>query len=115
MTPEGLIKKQVDRVLTTAGAYYHKPVVNGMGKPTLDYVGCHLGLFFAIETKAEGKQMTERQKITATAMTDAGGRVFLVNAVTGTEELETWLQDIDALEAEMNSMNALLKSMEKTK
>ncbi len=91
MTPEGVVKNKVDKVLRAAGAYYHKPVINGMGKPTLDYVGCHRGMFFAIETKAGNKQMTERQKITAAEMSKAGGVVFLINESTGMKELEEWL------------------------
>ncbi len=91
MTPEGKVKAQTDKVLREAGAYYHKPVINGMGKPTLDYVGCHRGMFFAVETKAGNKQMTERQKITAAEMSRAGGVVFLINEQTGTKELEEWL------------------------
>ncbi len=91
MTPEGRVKAAVDKVLRAAGAYYHKPVINGMGKPTLDYVGCQRGMFFAIETKTGSKQMTERQKITAAEMSKAGGVVFLINESTGTKELEEWL------------------------
>lgn len=92
VTPEGVVKRRVDQVLKQFKAYYHKPVVNGLGKPTLDYVGCHAGRFFGIETKAGNKGMTERQKITAAEMEAAGGKVFLINEATGTDELVAWLQ-----------------------
>jgi hypothetical protein len=48
-----------------------------------DILGCHLGRFFAIETKAHNKQMTDRQELTATVMREAGGAVFLINDETG--------------------------------
>ena len=91
MTPEGKVKARVKKVLETYKAYYHMPVQNGMGAPSLDFTGSHLGRYFAIETKASSKQMTDRQTNTAKQMRNAGGKVFLINEVTGTEELERWL------------------------
>lgn len=94
MTPEGKVKARVKALLKRLSAYYHMPVQNGMGAPSLDFIGCHAGRFFAIETKAGNKDMTDRQKQTASEMRKAGGEVFLVNDVQGLTELEQWLQEV---------------------
>lgn len=80
MTPEGRVKRKVTALLKTfePKLYYHMPVVNGMGRPTLDYIGCINGKFFAIETKAEGKEPTDRQRLTMKEMREAGAVVFLI-------------------------------------
>jgi hypothetical protein len=92
MTPEGKVKAKVKAVLKSYGAYWHCPVQNGMGSPSLDFVGCYYGLFYAIETKAGNKRPTPRQEMTIEDMVEAGGKVFVINEVTGTEELEAWLK-----------------------
>jgi hypothetical protein len=113
-TPEGKVKDRVRKLLNFHGVftiqqaqkilddetsiaviegYFHCPVVNGMGEPTLDFIGCYLGRFFAIETKAHNKQMTDRQELTATVMREAGGVVFLINDETGVEPLKHWLEE----------------------
>ncbi len=92
-TPEGKVKDRVKKLLKSYGAYYHMVVTNGMGAPTLDFIGCYLGRFFAIETKAHDKYMTARQEITATVIRDAGGVVFLINDETGVEPLKHWLEE----------------------
>ena len=94
MTPEGKVKARVKAVLKKFGAYYHMVVQNGMGAPSLDFVGCHVGRFFSVETKAGNKDMTDRQKQTASEMRKAGAVVFLVNEVQGLAELEQWLKEV---------------------
>lgn len=94
-TPEGRVKDRVKVLLKEHGAYFHMPVQNGMGSPTLDFVGCFRGWFFAIETKAGDKQPTARQELTAKEMREAGAAVFLVNDVSGLDELEAWLERYD--------------------
>ena len=93
LTPEGRVKNDVKKLLAKYEAYYHMPVQSGLGAPSLDFVGCHRGKYYAIETKAGNKQMTDRQGMTAAAMRQAGAAVFLINEETGTGELERWLQD----------------------
>lgn len=72
-TPEGKLKDQVKAFLKERGAYYHMPVQMGYGSPTLDFIGCYQGKFFAIETKAPGKGPTPRQNATMRIIEDAGG------------------------------------------
>lgn len=90
-TPEGKVKSAVRELLKEHGAYWHCPVQNGMGKPSLDFVGCHRGRYFAVETKADGKKMTKRQELTAEEITAAEGVVFEVVGVSGTAALLHWL------------------------
>ena len=92
-TPEGLVKARVKKVLEKHGAYSHMPVQNGMGSPSLDFIGCHRGRFFGIETKAGDKRPTKRQELTMNEMREAGAKVFLVNDYVGLDELEGWLNE----------------------
>lgn len=92
MTPEGKIKEQVKKLLKAHKVYYHMPVTNGMGAPTLDFICCHAGRYIAIETKAPGKKPTPRQEITMNEIAFAGGYVFVVSCQ----------QELDILEAYLN-------------
>jgi len=89
MTPEGKVKEKVKKILKLAGAYYHMPVQNGMGAPTLDIIGCHYGRYFGIECKAPGKTPTPRQQNTMDAIRNAGGKVFIIDG--DIDELVRWL------------------------
>jgi hypothetical protein len=90
-TLEGAVKSKVKKLLKEYGAYWHCPVQNGMGSPTLDFVGCHYGDFYSIETKAEGKHPTPRQLLTMEEMRSSGAAVFVVAGDNGMLELENWL------------------------
>jgi hypothetical protein len=90
-TPEGKVKKKVKEILTGAGAYFHMPVMNGMGEPTLDFIVCYQGAFLAIETKAPTKKPTPRQEVTIDAIRTAGGRVVVISGEEGYEELKRFL------------------------
>lgn len=87
MTPEGRIKEAIKSELKKLGVYYHMPVQNGMGKPTLDFVCCHQGYFFAIEAKAPGKKPTARQELTIAEMRRAGGKVYIVDSSYAIHEM----------------------------
>lgn len=93
MTPEGRVKSAIDKLLKEYGAYYHKPVQNGMGSPALDYWVCHQGFFAAIEAKGPDGHMTDRQIDTATEVTNSKGSMFCVNTAKGgeIEQLRAWL------------------------
>ncbi len=90
-TDEGKVKARVRDLLKAYEAYYHQPVMNGMGAPSLDFVGCSKGRYFAVETKIANKGMAPRQEITAAAIRRAGGKVFLVNETSGMDELKEWI------------------------
>jgi hypothetical protein len=93
MTPEGRIKAKVKAMLNAYGAYHFWPVQMGMGARTLDCLGCHNGQFFAIETKAPGKAMTEQQTAISERISYSSGRVFEISDKVDLEELENWLRD----------------------
>jgi hypothetical protein len=94
MTPEGKVKAKVKDVLKRYGAYWHCPVQNGMGSPSLDFVCCIKGRYFAIETKAGNKKPTPRQEETIRQIQSAGGRAFVINELTGMQLLEEWLSEV---------------------
>jgi hypothetical protein len=96
-TPESKVKEKVKAVLQKHGAYWHCPVQNGFGAPSLDFVCCYNGLYFAVETKAAGKKMTPRQVLTTQQIEKAGGKVFLIDGDTG--ELEAWLGNVKSIHA----------------
>jgi hypothetical protein len=101
MTPEGKIKRKVSMLLrATKCMYYEMPVPGGYGKTTLDYVGCHYGRYFAIETKAPGKKPTDRQNATMENMRRAGAKTFVIDGPEGIAELEAWLIEGDWLSYE---------------
>lgn len=93
MTPEGLIKRQVNTLLAKySGVYRFMPVPGGFGISTLDYLVCFRGQFVAIETKAPGKKPTPRQLKVAGDIRAAGGRVFFIDGPAGLAELDTHLR-----------------------
>lgn len=94
MTPEGKVKNKVKEVLKKYGAYWHCPVQNGMGSPSLDFVCCFRGRYFAIETKAGNKKPTPRQETTIHTIQSAGGLAFVVNEVEGLDLLQEWLESV---------------------
>lgn len=90
-TPESRVKTAVKRVLAKYNVYAHWPVQNGMGAPCLDCHGCSGGRYFAIETKAPGREPTPRQEKTLDAIREAGGAVFVISDGDGVASLEVWL------------------------
>lgn len=73
--------------------YRYMPVPGRLGTKTLDYLGCHLGRFFAIEAKAPGKDLTDYQKLTRDEIEAAGGVVFHVDGPVGLTLLREWLDN----------------------
>lgn len=82
MTPEGRVKVKVKQALKELDAYVFMPVQNGMGAPALDLYCCVSGNFVAVETKAPGKRLTERQRETARKVCAAHGCVFVIRDQT---------------------------------
>lgn len=95
MTPEGKVKERVKQLLKQYGVYWHMPVQNGMGAPSLDLICCAKGRYLAIETKAGNGKPTARQAQTIQQIQLAGGRAFVINETSGLELLETWLKEIN--------------------
>jgi len=83
MTPEGKIKKEVNKLLAELGDTVYKfmpiPGYGGMGAPCLDYLLCAGGRLFAVEVKKNEKALvTGRQIATMNTIRRAGGKVFVV-------------------------------------
>lgn len=93
-TAEGKVKRRVSDVLKAfgPGVYYYMPVQNGMGMPSLDYVGSAYGYFFAIETKELLKLPTDRQTQTMARMRAAGAKVFVIDDDYTLGQLKAWLE-----------------------
>jgi hypothetical protein len=94
-TPEGKVKQKVRGILDRyPRMYYYMPVPTGYGRASLDFIGCYNGLYFAIETKDEGKEPTTRQRATILEMSNAGAAVFVISG-TGDHayaDLIGWLE-----------------------
>ncbi len=87
MTPEKKIKDAVRAYLKEIGAYYFMPVQMGYGASTIDFLVCHKGRFYGIETKRAGVDKgTPRQECIMREIAEAGGGVCLENA-TGLEKV----------------------------
>jgi hypothetical protein len=62
-----------------------------MGAPSLDFICCHQGRYFGIETKAGKGKPTPRQETTIKQIRDAGGLAFVINEHEGLDALIEWL------------------------
>lgn len=89
MTPEGKVKLAVKKLLASHGAYWYMPVPNGFGAATVDFLGCHRGRFFAIETKKPGGKLTPRQALVMEEYREHGGAAFMIDG--DLTELGLWL------------------------
>jgi hypothetical protein len=65
-----------------------------MGAPGLDYHNCIGGLAVYVETKREGKDLTERQKTTRDTILAAGGMVFPIH---NDAEIDAMIKTIDTV------------------
>lgn len=108
MTPEGKVKRSIQRELDARGlwraggklpperviGWYWMPVPNGLGVHGIpDFVGVLYGLFFAIEAKAPGGKLTPNQERRHEEIRAAGG---IVLTVSDAQEVREFL---DAMEA----------------
>ncbi len=95
MTPEGRVKKEVDKILKKYNVWYFKPVSRGMGSHGIaDYIGCINGKFIAVETKArDDQEPTALQKMQMERINNAGGVAFV--ATPGNlEKLEALVKEM---------------------
>lgn len=92
-TPEGIVKKAIDKLIAKYNAYRFMPVPSGYGASSLDYIVCCGGKFAAIEAKAPGKKPSALQKVMIRNIELAYGRVFVIDNILGDEmqKLEEWL------------------------
>lgn len=94
MTPEGLVKKKVKKILDAYGVYYFPPATGGFGRSGVpDLVGCYRGRFIAIECKAGSNTPTALQLREIDRINAAGGIAIWVNEET--------LQGIEAILGEV--------------
>ncbi len=75
---EERVKKRVKKLFQTYEVSYFMPVQSGYGSSSLDFLACHKGRFLAVETKAPGKHLTQRQELIRDEIEAAGGTVFVV-------------------------------------
>lgn len=79
------VKDALKKYLKSIGAYYFMPVQMGMGASTIDFLVCHKGQFYGIETKRPGTASpTARQLCVMDDIARAGGGVWVENS-TGLE------------------------------
>lgn len=99
MTPEGQVKREIKEYLKVLKQkyhlWYHMPVQNGMGSPTLDFNPVILrGRVCAIEAKAPGEQPTARQEQTLNEIRFAGGDTFVIDGSLSSWKLfEDWVYE----------------------
>lgn len=99
MTPEAKVKHAVKKMLTARGAYFFMPATGGYGRSGVpDIVGCHRGMFFAIECKAGDNQPTALQLRELDAVQMHDGYIAIVNE-KNLLQVEVML---DCIEAEQN-------------
>ena len=89
MTPEGKVKLRIKKLLEELNIYYHMPVQNGMGAPTLDFICCVMGRYVAIEAKQIKGKTTLLQASTIRKIKDSGGAAVVV---MGIDDNLTWLR-----------------------
>lgn len=96
MTPEGQVKRAIKKFLEQMGAWYHMSVMNGMGKPTLDFICCYRGRFFAIEAKRPGGKVTVRQEQTINEIEafPSSGVTWVIDSPEQLVLVQVWLESL---------------------
>ena len=91
MTPEGKVKAKLKTMLDKLGVYYFMPATGGYGRSGIpDIIGCHNGVFFAIECKANGGKTTALQDRELKRIGEAGGFTLIVDE-SNVASVPTWL------------------------
>lgn len=88
-TPEGKVKVKVKQWLKGKNIWFYCPMQNGMGVAGIpDFICCDEGVFFAIETKAPGKEknLSPNQVNRIREIHEHGGKVFVVSSVEKLDE-----------------------------
>jgi Holliday junction resolvase len=95
MTPEGLVKKAVKKILDEAGVYYFMPAANGFGRAGIpDIICCVDGSFVAFELKAGKGKTTALQDREIADILKNGGYATVINEtnVYKVKEVIEWMQ-----------------------
>ena len=88
MTPEGKVKKAGRAIMTKMGMYHFPAFSGGYGRSGVpDDIGCHLGVFVAVEYKAKGGKPTALQLKNMDDIRKSGGVALLVDE-TNVHQLE---------------------------
>ena len=88
MTPEGKVKKAGRAIMTKMGMYHFPAFSGGYGRSGVpDDIGCHLGVFVAVEYKAKGGKPTALQLKNMDDIRKSGGIALLVDE-TNVHQLE---------------------------
>lgn len=74
--------------------YFRMPVPGGYGTSGLDYEGCIEGHYFNIEAKSpdDDADLTPRQRMTAKAVLEGGGKVFIISCDAGLAAFRRWVE-----------------------
>lgn len=79
-TPEGKVKKNIDKILKKHGVWFFKPMTYGRGRSGIpDYICCVFGAFFSIEAKAGNNEPTAAQDKEGQLIQKSGGWWIVVN------------------------------------
>ena len=80
MTPEGKIKKKLDKLLKKYDVWYFKPQAGAFGRAGIpDYICCFYGTLIGIEAKADYTKKPTPLQLKAMASIEAhGGRAYVV-------------------------------------
>ena len=95
MTPEGLVKKAVKKILDDAGVYYFMPAANGFGRAGIpDIICCVDGSFVAFELKAGNGKTTALQDREIADILKNGGYATVINETNldKVKEVIEWMQ-----------------------
>lgn len=79
---EANVKAAVKKYLSAIGAYWFMPVQSGFGTVSIDFLVCHNGKFYGIETKRPGvTKVTPLQDCVMRDIVEAGGGVCMENSI----------------------------------
>lgn len=97
MTPEGYVKKAINKELALYGEHAdaEMPVPTGFGKSGLDFTVCFYGWYLAIEAKRPGQKPTPRQYLKIANVQAAGGIAVWYDTIERVQtELRALLRDL---------------------
>lgn len=93
-TPEGQIKRKLDKMLKDEGVWYFPPQAGPYGAAGIpDRVAIVCGMFVGIECKADAKcKLTALQERTREKIREAGGVYFVVYDTLSVEQVREFIR-----------------------